>query len=246
MRLAVSDVMAKRVKLEVKLLAHTYQPQQVVAAAIRQCYSAVGARELKEKTSRETQRRLIRQIVSSGHTSTIEHASFTFAIEGISRSCSQHLIRHRIASYSQQSHRYVDLSKQELTYIMPPEVENNPKLRRRFQREVDEQEKKYNEMVKLGINPEDARYILPNGVETKIVVTMNARSLHNFFRLRCCQRAQWEIQALAWEMLRLVKKEAPDLFANAGPSCITEKICWEGNLSCGTWKKIKGGELRSR
>jgi len=228
------------------LIAWTQKPQQTVAAAIRQCYSPVGADDLRKKISPQQQKRLIKMVIASGHTSTIEHASFTFAIEGISRSCSHQLVRHRIASYSQQSQRYVDLSREELRYIIPPEINKDQKLKKEFQEAMEKVEEEYRRLIKAGVKPEDARFVLPNACETKIVVTMNARALHNFFRLRCCQRAQWEIRNLAWQMLRLVRKVAPDLFANAGPSCMTEKICWEGKFSCGLWKKIKGAQLKKR
>jgi len=238
--------MSKRVGLKVELLGYTRQPEQNVAAAIRQCYAPVGAADLKKRIDSKTRKRLIGQVLASGHTSTIEHASFTFAIEGISRSCSHQLVRHRIASFSQQSQRYVSLAKGGLRFIIPPKIARNSALKQRFTRTMKRIEREYLQLLKEGVEVEDARFILPNACETKIVVTMNARSLHNFFRLRCCQRAQWEIRALAWEMLRLVKKVAPDLFAKAGPSCETEKICWEGKFSCGAWKKIKGAQLKNR
>ncbi len=237
--------MPKEQKLKVILLSYTKNPEEAVAAAIRQCYSPVGAEDLLKKTSQETRERLIKQIISSGHTSTIEHASFTFAIEGISRACSHQLVRHRLASYSQQSQRYVRPAES-LSYIIPPQIKKNAKTEKVFLKSLEKAENSYQRLVSLGVEKEDARFVLPNACETKIVVTMNARELHNFFRLRCCQRAQWEIRVLAWEMLRLVKKVAPTLFANAGPSCQTEKICWEGKMSCGQWKKIPGAEVRER
>ncbi len=238
--------MAKAVKLKVKLISYTQDPEATVTAAIRQCYSPVGADELVKKTDHKTQKRLIGQITASGHTSTIEHASFTFAIEGISRACSHQLVRHRIASYSQQSQRYVGFKNQEMTYIIPPQISHNKKSKEEFERFMNQAEEKYRLLVGAGVVPEDARFVLPNAVETKIVVTMNARALENFFRLRTCNRAQWEIRALAWAMMALVKKVAPVLFANVGPSCQTEKICWEGKLSCGLWKSIPGAQLRQR
>lgn len=238
--------MAKEEKIKVILLSHTLDPEQNVVAAIRQCYSAVGAEELKEKTTEETRNRLINQVVESGHTSTIEHAVFTFAIEGISRACSHQLVRHRIASFSQQSQRYVDLSKSDLGYIVPPEIKKDKKLLEKYQKTMDLIESEYRSLIKDGVKPEDARFILPNACQTKIVVTMNARSLLNFFRERCCIRAQWEIRLLSNLMLAEVKKVAPKIFENAGASCISEGICWEGNMSCGLWKTIKGAELKSR
>lgn len=238
--------MAKQATLKVELISHTNHPEQVVSAAIRQCYSSVGASELKKTVSREKVERLISQIVSSGHTSTIEHVSFTFAIEGISRACSHQLVRHRIASYSQQSQRYVDLGKNELLYIIPPEVKKSKKLEKEYQLVMSKMETEYINLTKAGIKPEDARSILPSSCETKIVVTMNARSLQNFFKLRTCKRSQWEIRNLAVEMLKKVKKVAPALFSGVGPACTCEKICWEAEMSCGLWRKISGAELRKR
>ena len=238
--------MAKEAKLKVKLLSFTKDPEQNVVAAIRQCYAAVGATDLKKKTNEETKKRLIKQILESGHTSTIEHASFTFAIEGISRACSHQLVRHRLASYSMQSQRYVDLSKKGMLYIVPPSIGNDKKLRKLYKLKMTEIEAGYKALLDAGVKPEDARFMLPNACETKLVVTMNARALDNFFRERLCNRAQWEIRTMAVEMKKLVIKVAPILFQNVGASCQTEKICWEGNLSCGVWKGIKGAQLKTR
>ncbi len=238
--------MAKAVKLKVKLISYTQDSEETVTAAIRQCYSSVGAEQLVKKIDQQTQKRLIKLVMASGHTSTIEHASFTFAIEGISRACSHQLVRHRIASFSQQSQRYVSLEKEEMTYIIPPKISHSKGKKERFEKLMNRVEENYRKLIKAGVAPEDARFILPNATETKIVVTMNARSLTNFFRLRTCTRAQWEIRALAYAMMRLVKKVAPLLFANVGPSCQVEKICWEGKLTCGRWKNIAGARLKKR
>jgi thymidylate synthase (FAD) len=238
--------MAKEEKLNVVLLSYTQDPEQNVVAGIRQCYSPIGAAELKEKTSEETRNRLIDQVTESGHTSTVEHASFTFAIEGISRACSHQLVRHRIASYSQQSQRYVDLSKSELGYITPPSIAEDEKREKKYKEVMELLELKYKELIEGGVKPEDARYILPNACQTKIVVSMNARSLLNFFRERTCNRAQWEIRAMANRMLDEVKKVAPKIFENAGPTCRSQGICWEGNMSCGLWKTIEGADLKTR
>jgi len=236
----------KEAKLKVVLLSWTKNAQQVVSTAIRQCYSAVGAADLKREISSQKQKELIRMVLASGHTSTLEHASFTFAIEGISRSCSHQLVRHRLASYSQQSQRYVDFSKKGIGFVVPPSIRNNPELLKEFKKAIKNAEDSYFSLRKRGIAAEDARFILPNAAATKIVVTMNARELLHFFELRLCQRAQWEIRALAQAMLRAVKKVCPTIFAVAGPTCETQKICWEGKFSCGRWKKIKGGEVRER
>jgi thymidylate synthase (FAD) len=231
-------------EMKVKLLACTKNPEQVVVAAIRQCYSSVGAKELKQKTDLETRTRLIKQIMSSGHTSTLEHAQFTFAVEGISRITEIQLVRHRLASYSVQSGRYV--KRKQAKYTIPPAVEKDKKLLAKYKKYLDKANGFYNELLELGLAAEDARYVQPQSLQTKVVVSMNARALLHFFSLRCCRRAQWEIQELANRMLHEVKKVAPTIFENSGPSCQSEKICWEGNLSCGLWKNIKGAELRSR
>jgi thymidylate synthase (FAD) len=236
----------KETKLRVVLLSWTKNAQEVVSAAIRQCYSAVGAADLRQKITSQKQKELIKMVLASGHTSTLEHASFTFAIEGISRACSHQLVRHRLASYSQQSQRYVDFSREGINFVVPPSIRNDPGSFKEFKKAIKNAEETYFSLRKKGVAAEDARFVLPNAAETKIVVTMNARELLHFFELRLCQRAQWEIRALAGAMLKEVKKVCPTIFAVAGPTCETQKICWEGKFSCGRWKKIKGGEVRER
>jgi len=238
--------MAKQDKLTVKLLSYTADPEQNIVAAIRQCYSPVGAKELKQKTNKETRERLIKQVIASGHLSTLEHASFTFAIEGVSRVTEIQLIRHRIGcSYSIQSGRYVKRTGAQ--YVIPPSILNgDKKILAKVKKHFENTQKLYNELTDLGVKAEDARYCQPQSLKTKIVVTMDVRALLHFFNLRCCRRAQWEIQALANEMLKLVKPKAPIIFEKAGPSCIADGICWEGDMSCGLWKTIKGSELRTR
>lgn len=236
----------REAKLKVKLLGYTKNPKKIVSAAIRQCYSAIGASQLTKKIPPEKQNELIKMVMGSGHTSTLEHASFTFAIEGISRVCSHQLVRHRIASYSQQSQRYVDLSKNSLEVIIPPKIKENEENLKKFKKIINQIESFYKQMITAGVEPEDARFILPNASQTKIVVTMNARELLHFFQLRLCNRAQWEIRMMAQKMLEQVKKVAPEIFNFAGPTCQTQKICWEGEKSCGQWEKIKGAQLKSR
>jgi len=235
--------MSKETKLHVELIGHTEDAEKIVAAAIRQCYSPSGANELKEEITPEKREKLIRQVVSSDHTSTIEHATFTFYIEGVSRVLTHELVRHRIASYSHQSQRYV--SAEDFHYIIPPTIKANKKALKIYNRAILEDQKNYNELLKLDIPKEDARFLIPNGIETKIVVTMNARSLFNFLRRRMCNRAQWEIRLLAYKMHSLLMKVAPNIFRYAGPSCQTEKICWEGKLNCGLPATKKDIEVRS-
>ena len=232
-------------KVKVELISHTIDPEQTIVAGIRQCYSPKGGGELKEKTKEGMRKRLIGIVTKSGHTSTIEHASFTFAIEGISRACTHQLVRHRIASYSHQSQRYVEAEK-DLPYIVPPKVKKDPEALKVYEKHIDEIAKAYQKLIEMGIDKEDARYLLPNAAETKIVVTMNARALLHFLEKRLCSRAQWEIRIMAQKMLALAKEVSPEIFKYAGPTCETEKICWEGDLNCGKWKNIEGAELRER
>ncbi|MCW1949477.1 MAG: FAD-dependent thymidylate synthase [Candidatus Shapirobacteria bacterium] len=236
--------MIKEDKLKVELLGYTSDPEQNVVAAIRQCYASVGAKELKEKTTDEVKRRLIKQVINSGHTSTLEHASFTFAIDGVSRVTEIHLIRHRIASFSIQSGRYV--KRGDAAYRVPPKIRNlaDKKLLEKYLKHLENSQELYNELIDAGIPAEDARFCQPQSVQVKIVMTMNARELLHFFSVRSCTRAQWEIREVAKQMLDLVKGVAPIIFENAGPPCVSEKICDQGKMSCGIWKNIKGAKLK--
>ena len=216
-------------KPNVKLLYHTENPARAVATAARLCYSKVGASDLMEKMSDEQAQKVLSVILAGGHNSTLEHASYTFAIEGVSRACTHQLVRHRMASYNQQSQRYVKAGE-DLPIIKPETVKDNAS--EVFDEAVEACKVAYQKMVDAGIPAEDARYILPNAAETKIVVTMNIRELLHFFSLRCCNRAQWEIRDVAWKMYELVKPTAPFIFKDAGPECVRGK-CPEGKMTCG-------------
>ncbi|MGI5825585.1 MAG: FAD-dependent thymidylate synthase [Bacillota bacterium] len=223
--------------LKVKLISHTPDPERVVAAAARLCYSPRSANEILENFSDEQVTEFVQKIVSLGHESTMEHVSFTFAIDGISRALSHQLVRHRIGcSYSQQSQRYV--KEKQFEYITPPKVAKNPAALAKFEKLMAEAQKVYTELLEAGIPAEDARFVLPNAAETKFVMTMNVRSLLHFFELRCCNRAQWEIRALANAMLKEVKAVAPLLFAHAGATCDSQGICYEGDMCCGKCKNV--------
>jgi thymidylate synthase (FAD) len=238
--------------LKVKLVEYTPNPEKVIAAAAKLCYSAVGIEELEKKVDDEGAKKFLNMLMSYGHESPIEHVSFTFAIEGVSRSLSHQLVRHRIASYSQQSQRYVKLKQFE--YIVPPEIDKDADARRIFINAMENSQEAYGQLadilkekyIKDGIEPisaekkaiEDARYVFPNACETKVIFTMNARSLMNFFKHRCCNRAQWEIRNLADEMVMLVKKVAPIIFQNAGPSCVNG-TCPEGKMTCGKVEEVR-------
>jgi thymidylate synthase (FAD) len=225
--------------LKVVLLNHTKNPDKICAAAAQSCYSERGASELFETTSDDKAKKMIKKVVGMGHLSVVEHAYFTFSVEGVSRSLTHQLVRHRVASYSQQSQRYVSMDKGE--YVIPPSIGSDPDSKRLYAKIMDDTLKAYRELAKK-VPKEDARYVLPNACHTNITVTMNARELWHFFQLRCCRRAQWEIRMMAWKMLWEAKKAAPILFENAGPGCFRGP-CPEGEYACG--KPYKKGEFPS-
>ena len=218
--------------MKIQLLTHTPNPQQVVAAAAKLCYSAADIADLIAINGPD-QQHIIKKVIGLGHFSVLEHVSFTFGIEGISRSCSHQLVRHRLASYSQQSQRYVAASG---SNVVPPSIAGSQYVFAVGDL-LNDIDNLYREMVDAGIPAEDARFILPNAAETKLVMTMNARELHHFFTLRCCRRSQWEIRAMAKQMLLLCRDASPLLFADAGPSCLRGK-CQEGVMTCGKWNEV--------
>lgn len=217
--------------MKLTLLAHTPNPDQVVATAARLCYSSQKPEEIWSALSSKEQATLIRKLRSAGHDSPLEHASFTFAVEGVSRALSHQLVRHRMASYSQRSQRYV--GEGEFGAVTPPSITENPEAHKEYLRIIDLIKKGYTDLIGMGIPKEDARYLLPNACQTHLIMTMNARSLLNFLELRCCRRAQWEIRELAWEIRRILISVAPLIFSISGPSCLVTGDCQEGNFSCG-------------
>lgn len=216
--------------MKVSLIRYTPEPEQTVAAAARLCYSPDQVDDLLVGLTEKRAKSLLSKLVEQRHFSPFEHASFTFGISGVSRSLSHQLVRHRIASYSQQSQRYVAMST--VPVVVPPTIAANPEALELFRQAMQTVEQTYQRLL-TKVPAEDARYILPNACQTNLVVTMNARSLHNFFSLRCCNRAQWEIRELAWQMLDLVRAVAPALFQGAGPGCLNGSGCQEGAMSCG-------------
>ncbi len=247
--------------MKVTIIQHTPEPEKLVAAAAKLCYSAVGVENIMDGLDEGKVDKFLGMLMDLGHESPIEHVSFTFGVEGVSRVLTHQLVRHRIGcSYSQQSQRYVKLEQFE--YIIPPEIERLPAARQKFIEAMEADQKAYNELVELlipehyqrniqeGKNEkqarsmaektaiEDARYVFPNACETKIVFTMSARALMNFFKHRCCNRAQWEIRQMAEEMLRQLKVIAPTLFKNAGPECVAGQ-CPEGAMSCGSQRSMR-------
>lgn len=205
--------------MKVELIRHTPAPEELCgeAAAICTAYDDYG--------------KALRGALSSGHESVIEHAAFTFRIEGVSRALLAQITRHRLASFSAESQRYVPMD--EMPVVVPPSIAENEMVLKTYNGLMDQIKMFYKAAVALGIPPEDARYITPQAAETKIIVTMNARELLHFFELRCCNRAQWEIRALADTMLALCREAAPELFRRAGCACMKNLPCPEGKRSCG-------------
>lgn len=246
--------------MKVSLLSYTPEAEKIVASAAKLCYSQSGVEDIKENLTEEQTRSFLKMLMDLGHMSTIEHVSFTFAIEGVSRVLTHQLVRHRMASYSQQSQRYVKLDQFE--YIIPPAIEKNEEAKAIFIDAMERDQESYNKISDIlfedyyknfmqnGMDDknakksatkkaiEDARFVFPNACETKILVTMNARSLMHFFAHRCCERAQWEIRDMAILMLKEAKKVAPTIFSTSGPSCMGGK-CPEGIMTCGKILEIR-------
>ena len=237
--------------LRVELLSMTPNALSLIYAAFRQCYFAGYAadmwpRLLSGEIEPEKQAAFVQSVLESGHDSPVEHVSFTFAVEGISRACSHQLVRHRIASYSQQSQRYVTDT---MDYILPPAIGRIPEAKARFERFMDEVRTAYQDLRTILLDAgrgdkanEDARFVLPQAAETKIVVSMNCRGLLHFFNLRCCMRAQWEVRAMANAMLAICKQELPAVFATAGARCESLGYCPESErFSCGRYPRREEG-----
>jgi thymidylate synthase (FAD) len=246
--------------MKVTLIAHTPMPEATVAAAAKLCYSPATIDGIMEGLTPDKTAGFVEMLAEIGHESPIEHASFTFGIEGVSRSLLAQITRHRIASFSVQSQRYV--KEAQFEYVLPPEIEKDEQARKIYTESMERAQDEYDRLTEIltakhkaafiaaGISEkkaardaekkaiEDARFVLPNACTTKMIVTMNARSLLNFFSHRCCNRAQWEIREVANEMLRLVTEVAPNIFAKAGPPCL-RGACTEGKMSCGKPDEVR-------
>lgn len=231
-----------RVRPNVVLIEYTPNPDSVVAAAGRLCYSNADIDALRTRVSEKDQTKYLTMLRKLGHLSTFEHVSFTFGIEGVSRALLAQITRHRIASFSVQSQRYVGQSGEDgIDYILPPEIEKlGDEYVKRFADQMDMMDKWYREWLELlgEGGKEDARFVLPNAAATRMVVTMNARELNHFFALRCCNRAQWEIRDVAWQMLKLAHEAAPALFDECGPECLRGR-CPEGKMCCGHMDEVR-------
>lgn len=246
--------------MHVTLIAHTPFPEHTVASAAKLCYSPATIEDVREKLTEEKTAAFVDMLAEIGHESPIEHATFTFGIEGVSRAFLAQITRHRIASYSVQSQRYV--AEKQFEFVLPPEIAAIPEAEAIYREAMAEDQRHYEELTALlkekhlsamlesGMEQkaaeraaekkaiEDARFVLPNACTTKMIVTMNARSLINFFHHRCCNRAQWEIREVANEMLALCLQVAPHLFKKAGPPCVSG-ACPEGKMSCGKSREMR-------
>lgn len=215
--------------MKVKLLRLTADAELLCGTAALTTIKTGKPSEILEKIDSDIAKQKIRKVTGYGHASVIEHASFTFSIEDVSRAMTHQLVRHRIASYTQQSQRYVAYDTLE-RYVSPPSIAGNREAKEAFDKTLGEISETYQKLLRMGIPKEDARFILPNAAKTNIMVTMNARELRHFFNLRCCARAQWEIREAAVEMLRQARKAAPALFENCGPTCVELGYCTEGKM----------------
>ena len=220
--------------MKVNLVSFTKDPEITCA----KCASVSWRRKSMKDVSLEEAREIIRRVLGYGHESVIEHACFTFFVEDISRSLTHQLVRHRIASYTQQSMRYVDLTKSEAYFIKPETIAKQEELSGLFDEVMTRCKTVYDTLRRKGVPPEDARFVLPIAMQAKIAVTMNARELRYFFMMRCCLRAQWEIRELANRMLKICKTTAPSLFENTGPSCVKFGYCPEAELACGKLNQV--------
>lgn len=249
--------------MKVTLIAHTPDPEKVVAAAAKLCYSKSSIADLMDGLSDENVASFLDRLSSYGHQTPAEHASFTFGIEGVSRSFLAQMTRHRIASFSVQSQRYVDMSEADM--VVPPAIAQDGEASEAFSQAIKSAKYAYDHLhhvledihtyeLMLGdsnmtekharakaskMANEDARFVLPEACQTRMIVTMNARELNNFFKLRCCTRAAWEIRQVAEEMLKLVYPIAPHLFKDAGPGCLAGKGCTEGSMTCGLMPQVQ-------
>ncbi len=246
--------------MKVELLAYTPMPTVTVASAAKLCYSPSSIDTIRDGLDAEKASGFVQMLAEIGHESPIEHAVFTFGIEGVSRSLLAQITRHRIASFSVQSQRYV--REKQFDFVLPPEIEADEEAKRIYLENMRRDQEDYDRLTEIlskkhkaellaqGVDEkkaardaekraiEDARFVLPNACTTKMIMTMNARSLYNFFSHRCCNRAQWEIRELATEMLRLCREAAPELFGKSGPPCLRGG-CPEGKMSCGKPNEVR-------
>ena len=229
-----------KVTLNVQLLEVSQNAIALIYVACRQCYSEKFAADVFVDATEDLkkQEEFVKSVVASGHLSPLEHVKFSFAIQGVSRALTHQLVRHRLASYSQQSQRYV--KEKDFDFIIPPAIERNTAAKDEFEKLMATIQQSYTKLLALmgqdnisgEIANQDARFALPQAAETKIVVTMNCRELLHFFQARCCLRAQWEIRQLANKMLDICRQKLPAVFSTAGAKCEVLGYCPEGEKFC--------------
>lgn len=229
----------------VELLTYTPEPEKLVAVAARRSYDKRPAKRIWEEMNDAEVSRLLDEVISHGHLSVLEHANFTFAIEGISRVLSHQLVRHRIASYTQQSQQRA--SEQDFDFIVPPAIRGDLALCREFQEKMSDLADFYRKALDRGITKGQARYALPNACTTRVIMTINARSLFNLISQRACGVEEWEFRALAIKMHMILLTVAPNLFKYTGPKCVMDLVCPEGEKGqkCGLYKIIPGAVLHN-
>jgi thymidylate synthase (FAD) len=224
--------------MEVRLLAYTPKPDMVCAAAAFTSWKKKTTAELFEQLNEKEAVDFLKMVMGFGHMSVTEHAVFTFSISGVSRALTHQLVRHRLASYTQQSQRYVKFSRDEIQYVTPHTIGKDVEAKKVYDDLMEKIADTYEKLINKKIPPEDARFVLPNAATTNIVVTMNARELLHFIRMRTCERTQWELREVATEMLKQAKKVAPVLFSDGGPGCVVGP-CPEGKLTCGKIVEVR-------
>ena len=214
--------------MEVKLISHTPDPEFLAGRAAAICTGG-------NLCDRNACLKALKGALASGHGSVVEHVVYTFYVEGLSRVTLAQLTRHRVASYSVESQRYVENSGQ--SCVVPDTIAADPELAAAFEALLGKAAIFYEDCISKGVPAEDARYGFLQAGQTRLILTMNARELLHLFSMRCCSRAQWEIRALVDRMLELCRPTAPVIFKNAGPGCVRGG-CPEGKRSCGhPWKK---------
>ena len=206
--------------MKVNLIRYTNDPEEHAGEAAALCYNG------------KNPKKSLAVALEGGHESVIEHAVFTFKIEGVSRVTLAQLTRHRLASFSVSSQRYIKII--DADFVTPQTIIDHA-WQDNYKDEIMRDLTLYTLMVNDGVPYEDARYVLPQAFTCNVMMTMNARELRHFFSLRCCSRAQWEIRHMARQMLALCQDVAPKLFADAGPGCVRGH-CPEGAKGCGKGK----------
>lgn len=231
--------------IQVKLVNHTPNPELTVAVAARACIRNLDYEAIRAELSHEDVQRILKSLIEKNHHSPLEHASFTFIISGVSRVLTHQLVRHRIASHSQLSQQRTNSSR--LQFTTPPEIQQYPELAEEYQDIMKRCQELYRHFVRSGVSKGSARYVLPSAFNTRIVTTINARSLLNLLAQRECEVEDWEFREVALLMHSELMKVAPDIFQSAGPLCVTRDHCPEGEkgLKCSR-RQVTAPEIARR